>query len=446
MFFKNFIKSFLKNSKKVFINIFPIVKMTDALIASYYNDPLKTGNLRVLYNNLRRDGFKITQKTISNWLKRQPYKQSSTKYVSTGYYIPVEPRQEFQIDLLYFIEPNSQLKQYQKYDSISKKSFRLNKGYKYGLVMIDIFTKYAQVGLMKTKRADECLDVALRLFNKMGTPKSLYMDEGSEFLGEFLKTMEDMNIKCIYTMTHASFAERFIRTFKNRLYPYMHSVGTKTYFNIVDKIVENYNNSYHSVIKMTPNEAVKRKNEKLVRFNIIQAYLKKKKRLRKQRALRKGDIVRYLVKRDVFSKDYEPSYSKNTAIVMSLDSNENPYVKLDNGKEFLPNELLLVEKPVEKVKAVNNYKEGTLEDHLDKVRGTVAKIKERRVLRSDKIKNKLRGKETEYEVEKIVDESKDRYRVRWVGYLPQDDTWELKKNLKKDAPLIVEDWQKLKKK
>jgi hypothetical protein len=58
----------------------------------------------------------------------------------------------------------------------------------------------------------------------------------------------------------------------------------------------------------------------------------------------------------------------------------------------------------------------------------------------------LRGKETEYEVEKIVDESKDRYRVRWVGYLPQDDTWELKKNLKKDAPLIVEDWQKLKKK
>lgn len=121
------------------------------------------------------------------------------------------------MDILYFIEPNSSLKQYQKYDAIGTKSFKLNRGYKYGLVCIDVFTKYAQVRLLKKRTAIETLEATLDIFKVMGKPESIYTDEGSEFKKEFLKKMNELGVKSITTMTHASFAERFIKTFKSRL-------------------------------------------------------------------------------------------------------------------------------------------------------------------------------------------------------------------------------------
>lgn len=334
----------------------------DKIIENFYNDPLTTGNTKILFDNLKRNGiYDIDRKYIKKWLDLQEYNQFSKKYKQSGYYIPYKPRQEYQLDILYFIEPNSSLKQYQKYDAIGTKKFKLNKGYKYGLVCIDIFTKYAQVRLLKKRTAKETLEATLDIFKVMGKPESVYTDEGSEFKKEFLKKMNDLGVKSITTMTHASFAERFIKTFKSRLYPYMNRVNTKTYYNIIDKIVENYNNSYHSVIKMTPKKAVNPKNEKIVRQNISETYLKKKKRLRKREDFKIGDTVRYLIKRNIFSKDYEPSYSKEIA---KIEKFGDVYIRLDNDKDFLQNELLLVERPLLKSKAVNKYTEGTLEEHL----------------------------------------------------------------------------------
>jgi hypothetical protein len=140
----------------------------------------------------------------------------------------------------------------------------------------------------------------------------------------------------------------------------MNRVNTKTYYNIVDKIVKNYNNSYHSVIKMTPKEATDTKNENIVRQNILETYLKKKKRLRKREDFKIGDTVRYLIKRNIFSKDYEPSYSKE---ISKIEKFGDIYIRLENGKDFLKNELLLVERPL-KSKSVNKYAEGTLENQL----------------------------------------------------------------------------------
>ena len=333
----------------------------DKIIQNFYEDPLTTGNIKVLFDNIQKNGIKgIDRKYVEKWLNLQPYKQFSKKYKQSGYYIPVKPRQEFQLDILYFIEPNSSLKQYQKYDAIGTKTFILNKGYKYGLVCIDIFTKYAQVRLLKKRTAVDTLEATLDIFKVMGKPESIYTDEGSEFASVFLKKMNKLGVKPITTMTHASFAERFIKTLKTRLYAYMYRVNTKTFYNIVDKIVENYNNSYHSVIKMTPKEATNPKNEKNVRQNINKTYLNKKKRLRKREDFKVGDTVRYLIKRSIFSKDYEPSYSKEIA---KIEKFGDTYIRLDNGRDYLKNELLKVEKPLE-TKSVNKYKEGTLENQL----------------------------------------------------------------------------------
>ena len=47
-------------------------------------------------------------------------------------------------------------------------------------------------------------------------------------------------------------AERFIRTLKNKIYKYMTAISKNVYFDILDDIVGEYNNTYQKTIKMKP--------------------------------------------------------------------------------------------------------------------------------------------------------------------------------------------------
>ena len=46
--------------------------------------------------------------------------------------------------------------------------------------------------------------------------------------------------------------ERFIRTLKNKIYKYMTSISKNVYIDKLGDIVNKYNNTYHSTIKMKP--------------------------------------------------------------------------------------------------------------------------------------------------------------------------------------------------
>ena len=47
-------------------------------------------------------------------------------------------------------------------------------------------------------------------------------------------------------------AERFIITLKNKIYKYMTSVSKNVYIDKLDDIVNEYNSTYHSTIKLKP--------------------------------------------------------------------------------------------------------------------------------------------------------------------------------------------------
>ena len=47
-------------------------------------------------------------------------------------------------------------------------------------------------------------------------------------------------------------AERFIRTLKNKIFKPMTTVSKNVYFNVLDDIVNKYNNTVHKTIKMKP--------------------------------------------------------------------------------------------------------------------------------------------------------------------------------------------------
>ena len=51
--------------------------------------------------------------------------------------------------------------------------------------------------------------------------------------------------------------ERFIRTLKNKLYKDMTATGKNVYFEVLDDVVNEYNNTKHNTIKMKPKDVKK---------------------------------------------------------------------------------------------------------------------------------------------------------------------------------------------
>ena len=98
-------------------------------------------------------------------------------------------------------------------------------------------------------------------------------------------------------------AERFIRTLKNKLYKHMTATGKNVYY-VLDDVVNKYNNTKHSTIKMKPIDVIDNKrvytdeyNEKDSRFKI-------------------GDRVRRSRYKNIFAKGYPPPiWSKEIFIV-----------------------------------------------------------------------------------------------------------------------------------
>ena len=62
--------------------------------------------------------------------------------------------------------------------------------------------------------------------------------------------------------------QRFNRTIKKQMFKYFSANNTRKYFDVLDLLVNQYNNSIHSSIKMTPNEASRKENENEVWRNL----------------------------------------------------------------------------------------------------------------------------------------------------------------------------------
>ena len=63
-------------------------------------------------------------------------------------------------------------------------------------------------------------------------------------------------------------AEKFIRTLKNKLYKHMTATSKNVYYNVLDDVVNKYNNTKRSTIKMKPIVYIDEHNEKDSKFKV----------------------------------------------------------------------------------------------------------------------------------------------------------------------------------
>ena len=133
---------------------------------------------------------------------------------------------------------------------------KYNKGIRFLLCVIDIFSKYAWFVPLKDKKGIsivKAFQIILKQSNRK--PNKIWVDKGSEFYNAYFKKWLRDNDIVMYS-THnegkSVVAERFIRTLKSKIYKYMTSISKNVYIDKLDDIVDEYNNTYHTTIKMKP--------------------------------------------------------------------------------------------------------------------------------------------------------------------------------------------------
>ena len=132
---------------------------------------------------------------------------------------------------------------------------KYNKGFRFLLCVIDIFSKYAWVVPLIDKKCISIVKAFQSILKQSNRkPNKIWVDKGSEFYSAYFKKwLRDNDI--MYS-THnegkSVVAERFIRTLKSKIYKYMTSISKNVYIDKLDDIVDEYNNTYHTTIKMKP--------------------------------------------------------------------------------------------------------------------------------------------------------------------------------------------------
>ena len=121
-------------------------------------------------------------------------------------------------------------------------------------------------------------------------------------------------------------AKRFIRTLENKIYKYMTSISKNVHIDKLDDIMNNYNNAYHSTIKMKPADvksntcvqSSKEINDRDLKFET-------------------GDIVKISKSKNIFAKGFTPNWSEEVFVINKV-KNIVPWIYFindPNGEEIV---------------------------------------------------------------------------------------------------------------
>ena len=206
---------------------------------------------------------------------------------------------------------------------------KYNKGIRFLLCVIDIFSKYAWVVPLKDKKGISIVKAFQSILKQSNRkPNKIWVDKGSEFYNAYFKKWLRDNDIVMYS-THneekSVVSERFIRTIKSKIYKYMISISKIVHIDKLDDIVDKYNNTYHTTIKMKPID---------VKDN---TYIDADKEINnKDPKFKVGDHVRISKYKNIFAKGYMPNWSEEVFVIKKV-KNTVPwtYVINDlNGEEI----------------------------------------------------------------------------------------------------------------
>ena len=190
-----------------------------------------------------------------------------------------------------------------------------NKGYRYFLMVLDLFSKYGWIVPLKDKKGDTVTKAFKTIFKEGRKPQYLWTDKGKEYYNKYLKELLKKDNITLYSTENeekSSVCERWNRTIKTKMWKQFTVQGNTAYLDILPKILKQYNNTKHSSIKMAPAQANTKKNQSAVYFNLYGNM----EQLSSKPKFKVGDKVRISnYKRKVFDKGYTPNWTEEIFVV-----------------------------------------------------------------------------------------------------------------------------------
>ena len=181
-----------------------------------------------------------------------------------------------------------------------------NKGIKYLLCAIDLYSKYVFVIPLKDKKGISIVNGFNKIIKQSNSrkPNKIWVDK-------------DIIMYSTYNEDKSVVAERFIRALKNKLYKHMTATGKNVYYDVVDDVVSKYNNTKHSTIKMKPKD-VKNDNKRVYIDEHNEKDTTKSSSSERSR-FKVGHRVRISKFKNIFAKGYIPNWSREIFIANKIN-------------------------------------------------------------------------------------------------------------------------------
>ena len=183
------------------------------------------------------------------------------------------------------------------------------KGYRYIFIVIDNFSKYLWAIPLKNKFSQTITNEFSNILTiSKRKPVKIESDRGSEFYNSiFQNLLKTKNIQHYsrFTDKGPSIAERVIRTVRNLLKKPVFLAGNADWLSELPSVIKQNNNTIHHSIKMTPNQASKKSNEKAVFDKLRDGREKQKPKFQLGQLVRTADIKKVFSKADSTNWSYK---------------------------------------------------------------------------------------------------------------------------------------------
>ena len=130
---------------------------------------------------------------------------------------------------------------------------------------------------------------------------------GSEFYNSQFLKYNNIEMYSTYNEGKSVVVERFIRTLKEKIFKHSAAISKNVYFDVLDDIVNKYNNTVHRTIKMKPIDVT---NDSYVEYN--------KDFNKRDPKFKFGDHVRIPKYKNIFAKGYTPNLSEEVFVISKI--------------------------------------------------------------------------------------------------------------------------------
>ena len=219
-----------------------------------------------------------------------------------------------------------------------------NDGYRYILLTVDCFSRYAYSKPLKTKQGPIVAQAIKEILNEAESRidrkiKKIQVDMGTEFYNKHVRELlatKYIRLFSTNSPTKAQMVERLIRTLRSRQERYNTFRGRRRWIESFPKLVKSYNHTIHSTLPkgMAPAQ-VNLKNEREVWLHLYQKDFSTPHKLKK--TLNVGQAVRISKQKKTFEKSYYQNYTDEIFFISRVSKTNTPvtYKLTDSSGETI---------------------------------------------------------------------------------------------------------------